>query len=441
MKSWIVSGLAAYLILPATGHAMFMQPGPIPLERIATNTRTYIEAHPDDAAGYYTLGRIYYLGFVNQAALIPGFNEGADGQLPGVAPDWLSGNFSYQLINAEAEKRALKEMGITERPDYSSENREPFQKLQQEYIQKLQDENWKPEAISSDTALQYAGDAKTYFQKAIALDAGNGLYRLGLASLNEQVFNYLTENKLESAAFTDLKKDDLLNGYWTAFEHSKDEDAALSHRPVSGLASLVSFEAGRAWIRLGGKDEARTGIIQDHLDKLDHLQMGAITPLVITDAEIVEPGAFVRKDLSVCFDLDGEGHAEAWEWVTPETAFLVWDPGDHRSIRSGTQLFGNYTFRIIWSDGFRALSVLDDNMDGVIAGNELDGLSVWYDRNSNGISEPDEVKPVQTEGITSLAYDHPETCEGILVQRGGVAYGNGPAAHLWDWISYTQPDE
>ena len=111
MKSWIVSGLAAYLILPTTGHAMFMQPGPIPLERIATNTRTYIEAHPDDAAGYYTLGRIYYLGFVNQAALIPGFNEGADGQLPGVAPRLDAGDLANgigivaSVVNEERDRR------------------------------------------------------------------------------------------------------------------------------------------------------------------------------------------------------------------------------------------------------------------------------------------------------------------------------------------------
>jgi hypothetical protein len=145
----------------------------------------------------------------------------------------------------------------------------------------------------------------------------------------------------------------------------------------------------------------------------------------------------VQKDTLVTFDLDGEGHAEAWEWITPETAFLVWDPEDRRDIRSGTQLFGNYTFQVIWRDGFRALSVLDDNMDGMISGAELDGLAIWQDLNSNGISEPAEVRPVQTAGITTLVCEDPESCEGILVRRHGVEYADGSTAQLWDWISYT----
>jgi hypothetical protein len=42
MKPWIILSLSAFLLLPETGRAMFMQPHSIPLERIAGNTKAYL---------------------------------------------------------------------------------------------------------------------------------------------------------------------------------------------------------------------------------------------------------------------------------------------------------------------------------------------------------------------------------------------------------------
>ncbi len=437
MKMRIATSMATLFCLMGTGSAMFIQPQPIPLERIAKNTKAYLESHPDDPDGYYTLGRIYYLGFVNKASFVPGFNDGAKGQRAQVAPDWLMGSYAYQQVQSEAEKRARHELGIGKPPKYSSENWDRYQKLVQEHVEKLREEGWKPATIPNETALTYAVESKNYFQRAIEKNENNALYLLGLASLYEQVSDFLTTNKIESSEFADIDKSLLLDTYWKAFDLSRKEDAQLEHRPVSGLDSLVSFEAGKAWIRLGGSDDRKSQIIQKQLDKLGKLEFGAITPLVITADTVSHPSGFVLADTRVNFDLDGEGHAEAWEWITPDAGLLVWDPTDRRTITSGVQLFGNYTFEIIWRDGFHALAVLDDNGDRVLDRTELEGLSVWYDRNSNGFSEANEVTPVQQLGIASLSYDDVVFCDGIKVSKHGVTYQDGSRDHLWDWISYT----
>jgi hypothetical protein len=109
-----------------------------------------------------------------------------------------------------------------------------------------------------------------------------------------------------------------------------------------------------------------------------------------------------------------------------DTPLLVFDPERTGRIKDGTQLFGNYTFggkaeagmsnislsdrgsefskAVPWEDGFEALSVLDTNGDGVISGEELDALGIWFDRNQNGISEPGEVKSLREAGVTELRY-------------------------------------
>lgn len=437
MKQRITFAVAALLLCPGMVHAMFMQPHPIPLERVAKNTQAYIEQHPEEAEGYYTLGRIYYLGFINRALFVPGFDEGSEEQSARIAPDWMIGNYQGQMIRAEAERRALKELELTEKPNYSTEIGKTYFAKVEVYNQQLRQEGWKPAPVTSDEALAYAAKAKQHLQKAIEMDEKNALYTLGLASLYEQTLEFLSTNKLESSEFAAVDKTLILDTYWHAFDLALEKDAKLERRPVAGLPSLVSYEAGKAWLRLGGSDEKMAEAIEQQLDKLGNLRMGAITPLVITAPEVARPAELVLENKRITFDLDGEGHREAWDWITPATGLLVWDPMDQRTITSGRQLFGSYTFQIIWRDGFRALAALDDDLNEVIDGGELIGLSVWYDRNSNGISEQSEVFSIESLGIVSLAYDHTETCEGTLVRKFGVSYANGSSGHIWDWISYT----
>jgi hypothetical protein len=96
---------------------------------------------------------------------------------------------------------------------------------------------------------------------------------------------------------------------------------------------------------------------------------------------------------AVRFDADGSGVAKPWTWITPDAGWLVSDIHRSGRITSALQLFGNVTWWLFWNNGYEPLRALDDNADGTIAGRELDGLSVWRDANSNGVSEAGEVQP------------------------------------------------
>ena len=71
---------------------------------------------------------------------------------------------------------------------------------------------------------------------------------------------------------------------------------------------------------------------------------------------------------------------------------------------------------------------LDDNGDGKLTGRELSGLAIWHDRNTNGVADPGEVRPVTSWGIVALS------CARILSEDdpttaawspGGVTFADG----------------
>jgi len=73
---------------------------------------------------------------------------------------------------------------------------------------------------------------------------------------------------------------------------------------------------------------------------------------------------------------------------------LVWNPSRSGNIKCRAQLFGGYTWELFWKNGYEPLAVLDQNKDGSLRGSELAGLAAWNDRNSNGVSDPGEVVPL-----------------------------------------------
>ena len=161
----------------------------------------------------------------------------------------------------------------------------------------------------------------------------------------------------------------------------------------------------------------------------------AITPILVPlDADTALP-ELVNPDAAVAFDLDGSGVRRPWGWITPKAAWLVYDADGRGQITSALQMFGNVSFWIFWRDGYAALSALDDNDDGVLRGDELHKLALWRDANSNGISEPGEVKPVAEYGIAAL------DCNGCVLSADGlwnptgVTLTNGTTRATYDWIS------
>ncbi len=161
--------------------------------------------------------------------------------------------------------------------------------------------------------------------------------------------------------------------------------------------------------------------------------------LVDDDAAGLRAARFGRP--GVVFDLDGTG-PKRWTWITPDAAWLVYDHFDTGRITSGLQLLGNVTFWAFWQNGYHALRALDDDGDGEVRGAELRGLALWHDRNSNGVSERGEVRPVTAWGIEALStrytFDatHPDE---IPWSSAGVRFSDGTVRATFDVMLRRYP--
>lgn len=157
-----------------------------------------------------------------------------------------------------------------------------------------------------------------------------------------------------------------------------------------------------------------------------------VTPIVVPmrDAafsQLIDEGSRVE------FDFAGTGDRRAQGWLTPDAAWLVWDPEWRGNIRSGFDLIGQRTWSVFWSDGFEALRALDDNRDGELTGGELGGLALWRDENRNGVSDPGEVIPANVHGIAALAVRGDATRPGLITAPNGVRFDDGHTRPLYDW--------
>jgi hypothetical protein len=203
-------------------------------------------------------------------------------------------------------------------------------------------------------------------------------------------------------------------------EYSNWDDHAVLTETAAHLDHLAT----------SGADRARIARLRTRLDA-SH-PMIAITPIVVPLADA--PFSRMINDASpVSFDFSGTGDARAQGWLTPNAAWLVWDPEWRGQVRSGFDMIGQRSWAVFWSDGFEALRALDDNRDGVLTGGELGGLALWRDENSNGVSDPGEVVPVNVHGIVSLAVRGSRVREGLLAAQNGVTFDDGRTRPLYDW--------
>ena len=133
------------------------------------------------------------------------------------------------------------------------------------------------------------------------------------------------------------------------------------------------------------------------------------------------PGHPVVDTNVILADFYGDGFEIGMEWVGPQDGLLVAPKADgsvDMSCLFGTA--GGY------ENGYEKLSLYDKNSDNKVNGEELVGLSVWQDANSNGVADAGEVKTVQELGITEIAI----TPNNNFVSSFTM---NGKTNKMWDW--------
>lgn len=148
-------------------------------------------------------------------------------------------------------------------------------------------------------------------------------------------------------------------------------------------------------------------------------QISLIGSMATPISFIWDKDADVEQNISIVdFPLDPTKIGQKWLWKASEkTPLLVYDPMHKGNIASATQLFGNWTFggrRVAslidspakqWNNGYEALKTLDQNNDGVLSGEELNTLALWFDKNSDSISANGEVVEVASIGIKKIYFN------------------------------------
>jgi hypothetical protein len=121
----------------------------------------------------------------------------------------------------------------------------------------------------------------------------------------------------------------------------------------------------------------------------------------------------------VRFDFFGTGHPVQIAWTAPGSTngWLALNR-DGKGITSGKDLFGNLTPQPQSPDpnGFLALAVYDQhdhggNSDGFIDSGDAvwPDLVVWIDANHDGVSQPEELHPLDEVGIHSIALSYSQS--------------------------------
>jgi tetratricopeptide (TPR) repeat protein len=183
------------------------------------------------------------------------------------------------------------------------------------------------------------------------------------------------------------------------------------------------------------RDAGEIAELRARVARLDRLPR-AITPIAIPLSEPVAAARVADLDAQVWFDADGSGRTRRWTWISPSAGWLVYDADGKGEITSALQMFGNVTFWLFWSDGYRALAALDDDGDGQLTGGELRYLAVWQDRNADGVAGKGEVRPLGTLGIVALSCRAAKG-DGVLTAAqsvSGVRFSDGRVLPSYDVI-------
>lgn len=255
-------------------------------------------------------------------------------------------------------------------------------------------------------------------------------------------------------------KQTITDEYFRAFHLAFPGDSTALSQPIWGsLESWAAYEAARGYVTAVeargalDRDPVRLKVARAAVRAFEELPPpDAITPLIFPGGDGAAPGGrrgpgsasapggdlslrgCLAPEARVCFDLDGSGRDQEWPWVRPDTGILVWDPEESGHVRSGRQLFGSVTWWLFFSDGYEALRCLDDDGDGQLDPCELHGVGVWFDRNSNGVSDAGEVISAEQYGITRLVARSTEVVEGCPSNRGGLSLRDGRVLPTYDWI-------
>ena len=284
-----VLGGAVALLLAGPARGDFVLPQAVPVDRLLKSAEAYLAAHPGEAEAHFTLARIHYLAFSRGARNVPVVREGGAGEKPALASDWAISFELYEARQRRADELALRDIGEPG-PRPSTDKTSAFEEARGRRARQLEEQDWHPVGnLPANEMTSHALAALTGFREAARLEPKSGTYVLGLAMLDEKFARWAPVAKPPNLPAV-LRARSLAGAREAclhAFRLAIGNDAALPVRPANGLASLVSQQAGEAYLRLADHDRAKLKApekaaleeVRNGLKKLKKLRPGAITPL------------------------------------------------------------------------------------------------------------------------------------------------------------------
>jgi hypothetical protein len=442
------------------------------VERLAENISAYVGEHPDDPQGYYLLGRVHGLAYAMKTDYIAsgGAREGLpqpkDSKLPAVLDDQQQ----QELLH-----------GVALPPGKEPDDKAAWIKHLDEAVGNLMKANSLDGkqchyalnlAYALDAGVRHATSVRTLpshvppppqpdkdsvraYENLITRlgaeeeEARNAANHRLLASL-EDAAQVLHKHREHADDQTRAGVASLLKLYWKgqardwyleAYRMSIEESLKHEYIPLFGLRTLVAYEAGHAYLRLveeigpGAEPAAVKEEVEANMATFKRRPRGGVTPIILSFDKSDGLDDLLATNKAVDFDLDGDGRVESWPWIKPDTALLVWDPNGTGVIESGRQLFGSVTWWMFFEDGYQAMNALDDNRDGELAGEELAGLALWFDRNGNGVSDTGEVIPIERTPVEALTTFSLSRDGDSPWHPAGMRLKDGRTLATYDWVT------
>lgn len=448
----------------AYGHGVI--PEHTPIDRLVTNLEAKLKEEPDDANLHYTLGRLHGLAFERHATSVAVYDRKGEisvadkcwqegyGDTKGTLPDAeLKGHLTEAIkhLNKAIELDttnpmyhlalgSVLESGLSLADKIEVHPMCPVKEADQrapEWIENLVDQ------ISSN------GDVKEQLvDEALHSRNWNGERPTTRDWVITKLFTKRQDpdKRVQENAKTALLadwKEQISEQFFLAFSQAIPEDGKASEKPIWGhMQCWVAYEAATSYVRVVEKrgvrddEKVRLATAKAALKAFNDLpRPGGITPFIFSMSRTAELRQMVNGNKDARFDLDGTGLPQSWSWVKPDTGILVWDPKHEGKITSGRQLFGSVTWWIFFDNGYDALDALDDDRDGELSGAELPGLAVWFDRNSNGVSDAGEVVPIESLGIAGISCRATSEEGGCPANLDGLRLADGRVLATYDWIA------
>ncbi len=401
-----VAFMVCIIIVPTTilrnAHAKWMAGTQMPIARLLKNVGDYVKAHPTDADGYYTLARIQSAAFAFKAESISVYD---DKNLPRFGP-------SSPRINTVRSDAKLSPADVA-----------MYQHALQNYLDSVRRNpkdalHWFGQAFQLEEGLRYK---ETVPVAAVALKIKQPNNPSAREAIRQTaLYAYRMAYKLG------LPADQSGAGHLTYFLLSEE-----------AYTSIMRLQQGR---RLSASEATELDTMKATVADIKG-QQRVVTPIVISTEQITTPDALIENQSDkarVSFDMLGNGKPLKWSWVKPTAGILVWDPHNTGTVKSGQQLFGTCTWWIFWKNGYEPLQSLDNNHDGALTGAELNGISVWFDRNGNGKCDAGEMVSVKRLGIRRISVQSNSRNKGLLWNGNGVEFADGHHGVTCDWEPATQ---